>query len=110
MSRLQQTVITYDADGEVAAINHKVVQPGTVNFGDGPQPTEREKTDHLHQGVISSATRAVIVALVDALEIDIAAERQRIADAAQAEADQAAKNAQEAAVKAQDLASSGPTG
>jgi len=93
MSRPRQTIITYDADGEVAAIDHRIVRVGTKDFGDGPQPAEEESQDQLGTNLISAATITAAKAFLDAFEVDIAAERQRVADRAAAAAAAAAVRA-----------------
>ncbi|KKL69656.1 hypothetical protein LCGC14_2112750 [marine sediment metagenome] len=90
MSRPQQTIITYDAVGEVTTVEHRVVLTGTVNFGDGPKSVEEDRRDAVRGDQISSATVVAAKDLLDAFEVDLAAERQRVATAAQAEADRVA--------------------
>ena len=90
MSRPRQTIITYGPDGKVATVEHRVVLIGTENFGEGPKPVERDHRDSVAGNQISPTTITAAKALLDAFEIDLAAERQRIATAAQAEADRVA--------------------
>jgi len=90
MSRPIRTTITYDDKGKVSAIDHQVMRSGTADFGDGPEPAERERRDQVASNLISPATVTAVKKLIDAFEIDISAERQRIATRAQAAADQAA--------------------
>ena len=100
MSRPQQTVITYDPDGQVSTIEHRTVLTGTVNFGEGPRPVEEPRRDAVHGDQISASTVVAAKALLDAFETDLAAERQRVATAAQVEADRVAVLAQQAQVEA----------
>ena len=100
MSRPIRTTITYDSDGEVAAIDHRVIRLGTQDFGNGPEEATKESSDSMAQNLISTATVTAVKALIDAFEVDIAAERKRVAEFKQAEADQAAADAAAAALLA----------
>ncbi len=101
MSQPTRTTITYGAEGKVAGIEHQTVRSGTADYGDGPEPAEPKRSnDQLPAVHISTATKTAAKKFLDAFEIDIAAERQRIADHLKAEADRAAASAAEAAVRA----------
>ena len=93
MSRPRQTIITYDADGNVDAIDHRIVMTGTVDYGDGAEPIEKESQDVIGRNLIGAATRTAAQAFLDAFEVDIATERQRVADQAAAAAARAAARA-----------------
>jgi len=96
MSRPRRTTITYDEQGKVAGIEHIAVRVGTEDFGAGPEPAERPINDNLPSQRISTATKTTVATFLDAFEVDVAAERQRIADHLQAEADRATAAAAEA--------------
>ncbi len=100
MSQPRRTTITYDAEGKVAGIEHIAVRIGTEDFGAGPEPAERPINDNLPNQRISTATKTTVKKFLDAFEVDVAAERQRIADHLKAEADRAAAEAAEAAARA----------
>ena len=100
MPRPLRTTIIYDADGELVAINHRVMQLGTADFGDGPEEATKESGDSMARNLISPATVTAVKQLIDAFEVDISAERKRVAEFKQAEADRAAADAAAAALLA----------
>ncbi len=104
MSQPRRTTITYDAEGNVAGIEHIAVRIGTEDFGAGPEPAERPINDNLSNPRIGAATKAAVADFLNALEVDMAADRQRIAVARQEEADRAAAEAERAAKAAADAA------
>ena len=103
MSRPIMTIISYDQDGKMMTIEHQVMKVGTVDFGDGEKPIEEMRQETIAGDLISVATETVVKELIDAFEIDVATERQRIATEAQAVADRAAADATAAKVLADDL-------
>ena len=100
MSQPRRTTITYDAEGKVAGIEHQSVREGTADYGQGAEPVEKISTDQLPGSRITAATKTAALVFLDAFEVDIAAERQRIADHLQAEADRATAKAADAELRA----------
>lgn len=103
MPRPIRTTINYDPQGKVSAIDHQVMRSGTADFGDGPKPAEEERRDQMASNLISAATVTAVKKLIDAFEVDISKERQRVATHAQAVADQAAADAAAAKVLADEV-------
>ena len=100
MSKPRHTTINYDEQGNVAGIEHRVMRVGTADFGDGAEPAEKQSIDQLPNSRISAATKTAIKKFLDTFAVDVAAERQRIADHLKAEAARAVTEAEEAVARA----------
>ena len=84
MARNVRTTITYDQNGDLSAIDHQLARVAQADFGDGLEDVEREVRDSMVLNLISSATITAAQALLDAFQVDAAAEPQRSAAASQA--------------------------